>query len=90
METNELLVAVNEVALTVDAPPYGDDMTSSFQVGGQWFTFRFRKLREVQSWCVRDGMDKTLNANILEWAYLAQCEFQKYKVPNGGTFIYVL
>jgi hypothetical protein len=49
----------------VAQPPYGDDMTTRFQVNGQWYTMRYTRFCLCT---VASGILRPTNARIVETA----------------------
>jgi hypothetical protein len=72
----------------VERLPYGDDMTSSFQIGAEWYTMPYRMLREA-------GRGKT-NIEIMEWVLSQPRRFglvryrPPWTPPENTGFIYVI
>ena len=78
---------LEEVKLVMEesvAAPYGEDMTTSFQVAGQWFTQRMRQHFSDRKDFEEFGVLME-NKNYVSYSLFLERDFVKH-----GNFIYII
>lgn len=73
----------------VTKPPYGDDMTTSFQVEDQWYTMRYRDFRKVQSIVGRDATNATIVEGALKFTKLQAILWVNHEDDQTGIIYFV-
>jgi hypothetical protein len=78
--------ALEEVKLVIEEgdAPYGEDMTTSFKVAGQWFTQRMRQHFQDRKDLEEFGV-LAENKNYVSYSLFMERDFVKH-----GNFIYII